>query len=421
MNILKIITFVLALLRAPLFLVISALALLSFYSAEIDISVVIIEMARLSDTPLLVSLPLFIFAGILLSESNAPQRMLRFSRIFLGWLPGGLAVITLFVCAIFTAFTGASGVTIFALGGLLLPALLKDGYSDQFSMGLITSSGSLGLLFPPSLPLILFGVIAESRIDHLFLAGILPGMVMLVLLMGYAILKGRKRTVKKQTYSRKEILDGLREISWELPLPVILLGGIYGGIFVPSEAAAVTAFYVLIVECCIHRDIPLKKLPEIMSKSMVLFGGILVILAASMASTNYLIDQEVPTRLFVYIQSYIDSKYTFLLLLNIFLLIVGAMLDIFSALVLIVPLILPIAIGYGIDPIHLGIIFLTNLQIGYCTPPVGLNLFLASYRFERPIAELYRATIPFLGLLLITLVIITYFPWLSLFLISCFG
>ncbi|OEU78843.1 MAG: C4-dicarboxylate ABC transporter [Desulfobulbaceae bacterium C00003063] len=421
MNVLKAVTLILALLRAPLFLVISALALLSFYAAEIDISVVIIEMSRLADTPLLVSLPLFIFAGILLSESKAPLRILKFSRIFLGWLPGGLAVITLLVCALFTAFTGASGVTIFALGGLLLPALLKDGYSDRFSMGLITSSGSLGLLFPPSLPLILYGVIAESRIDHLFLAGILPGTLMLILLAGYSMTRERSRTVRKKSYTPKEMLEGLREIAWELPLPVILLGGIYGGIFVPSEAAAVTALYVLIVEICIHRDIPIKALPGIMSKSMVLFGGILVILAASMASTNYLIDQEVPTRLFEYIQTYIDSKYTFLLLLNIFLLIVGAMLDIFSALVLIVPLILPIAIGYGVDPVHLGIIFLTNLQIGYCTPPVGLNLFLASYRFERPIAELYRSTLPFLGLLLITLMIITYFPWLSLFLIKIFS
>ncbi len=421
MNILKVITLILALLRTPLFLVISALALISFHAAEIDISVVIIEMSRLADTPLLVSLPLFIFAGILLSESKAPLRILKFSRIFLGWLPGGLAVITLLVCALFTAFTGASGVTIFALGGLLLPALLKDGYSDRFSMGLITSSGSLGLLFPPSLPLILYGVIAESRIDHLFLAGILPGTLMLILLAGYSMTRERSRTVRKKSYTPKEMLEGLREIAWELPLPVILLGGIYGGIFVPSEAAAVTALYVLIVEICIHRDIPIKALPGIMSKSMVLFGGILVILAASMASTNYLIDQEVPTRLFEYIQTYIDSKYTFLLLLNIFLLIVGAMLDIFSALVLIVPLILPIAIGYGVDPVHLGIIFLTNLQIGYCTPPVGLNLFLASYRFERPIAELYRSTLPFLGLLLITLMIITYFPWLSLFLIKIFS
>jgi C4-dicarboxylate transporter DctM subunit len=421
MNALKVITLVLALLRAPLFLVISALALISFYAAEIDISVVIIEMSRLADTPLLVSLPLFIFAGILLSESKAPLRILKFSQIFLGWLPGGLAVITLLVCALFTAFTGASGVTIFALGGLLLPALLKDGYSDHFSMGLITSSGSLGLLFPPSLPLILYGVIAGSRIDHLFLAGILPGTLMLVLLIGYSMTREHSRTTRKKSYSSKERLSGLREIAWEIPLPFILLGGIYGGIFVPGEAAAVTAFYVLVVELCIHRDISIKALPGIMSKSMVLFGGILVILAASMASTNYLIDQEVPTRLFEYIQSYVDNKYTFLLLLNIFLLIVGAMLDIFSALVLIVPLILPIAIGYGVDPVHLGIIFLTNLQIGYCTPPVGLNLFLASYRFDRPIAELYRSTLPFLGLLMITLAIITYFPWLSLFLTQFLG
>ena len=420
MNILKLLILLLALFRSPLFLVIGALALLSFASADIDISAVIIEMSRLADTPLLVSLPLFIFAGILLSESKAPSRMLHFSQIFLGWLPGGLAVITLCVCAIFTAFTGASGVTIFALGGLLLPALLKDGYGDKFSMGLITSSGSLGLLFPPSLPLIIYGVIAESRIDHLFLAGILPGILMLLLLIGYALVKSPPRQAKS-TYTTGERWQGLREVAWELPLPVILLGGIYGGIFVPGEAAAVTAFYVLVVEVSIHRDIPLRQLPSIMSKSMVLFGGILVILAASMASTNYLIDQQIPSRLFTFIQYYIDSKYTFLLLLNVFLLIVGAMLDIFSALVLIVPIILPIAVGYGVDPIHLGIIFLTNLQIGYCTPPVGLNLFLASYRFERPVTELYHATLPFLGLLLITLLIITYVPWISTILIRLFG
>lgn len=217
------------------------------------------------------------------------------------------------------------------------------------------------------------------------------------------------------------MLATLKATIWELPLPVLLLGGIYGGVLVPGEAAAVTALYVVIVEVFILRDVPLRNLPAIMGKSMVLFGGILVILAASMASTNYLIDQEVPTRLFAFLQDYIHSKYTFLLLLNVFLLIVGAMLDIFSALVLIVPLILPIANGFGIDPIHLGIIFLTNLQIGYCTPPVGLNLFLASYRFEKPVTELYRATLPFLGLLLVTLVIITYLPWLSLILIRLIG
>ncbi len=422
MNILKLFILALAILRTPLFLVIGSLALLSFYSADIDVSVVVIEMVRLADTPLLVSLPLFIFAGILLSESGAPQRILRFSNTFLGWLPGGLAVVSLLVCAVFTAFTGASGVTIFALGGLLLPALLTDGYEERFSLGLITSSGSLGLLFPPSLPLILYGVIAEARIDHLFLAGILPGITMLVLLMLYGIAH-RPQNVRKATSANQQesMLATLKSIIWELPLPVLLLGGIYGGVLVPGEAAAVTALYVIIVEVFILRDVPLRNLPHIMGKSMVLFGGILVILAASMASTNYLIDQEVPTRLFAFLQSYIHSKYTFLLLLNVFLLIVGAMLDIFSALVLIVPLILPIANGFGIDPIHLGIIFLTNLQIGYCTPPVGLNLFLASYRFEKPVTELYRATLPFLGLLLITLAIITYLPWLSSILIELVG
>ncbi len=414
---LKALTFLFALLGTPLFVIIAALALLSFYSVDIDLSVVIIEMSRLADTPMLVSLPLFIFAGTLLSESHAPERILRLSRVFLGWLPGGLAVVSLAVCALFTAFTGASGVTIFALGGLLLPALLKDGYTDRFSMGLITSSGSLGLLFPPSLPLILYGVIAEARIDHLFVAGILPGLLMLLLLTAYTIGKSPVTAARKR-FSLKEAGQALRQAVWELPLPVIILGGIYGGFFVAGEAAAVTALYVLVVEVFVHREIRLNKLAEIMSKSMMLFGGILIILAASMASTNFLVDQEVPMRLFAIIREYIDSKYTFLLLLNLFLLVVGAMLDIFSALILVVPLILPIATGYGVDPVHLGIIFLTNLQIGYCTPPVGLNLFMASYRFERPVIELYRATLPFLALLLLTLVVITYLPWLSLALVK---
>jgi len=418
----KILIFLLAILGTPLFVVISALALLSFYGIGIDLSVVIIEMSRLSDTPLLLSLPLFIFAGTLLAESGTPQRLLRLSQVFLGWMPGGLAVVSLLVCAVFTAFTGASGVTIFALGGLLYPALLKDNYSERFSLGLITSSGSLGLLFPPSLPLILYGVISETRVDHLFLAGLLPGLFMLLLLVFYSIKKAPAKLSKNQAQRTfRDIINGLKEAAWELPLPVIVLGGIYGGFFVAGEAAAVTALYVLIVEVFIYRDIPLAKLPRIMVQSMVLFGGILVVLAASMATTNYLVDQQVPMRLFEFIREYISSKYTFLLLLNIFLLIVGSMLDIFSALVLVVPIIIPIAEAYGVDLIHLGIIFLTNLQIGYCTPPVGLNLFLASYRFDRSIVTLYRATLPFLALLMATLVIITYFPVITLFLVRLWG
>jgi C4-dicarboxylate transporter, DctM subunit len=422
MSIFKLLTLILALLGSPLFIVIAAIALLSFFSVDIDISVVIIEMSRLADTPLLLALPLFIFAGTILSESGTPKRLLKMSNLLLGWMPGGLAVISLLVCAIFTAFTGASGVTIFALGGLLFPALLKDSYSEKFSLGLITSSGSLGLLFPPSLPLILYGVIAEVRIDHLFLAGILPGMLMLALLVAYSMYKSPRRKKKREKTLRwQEIFAGLKETGWELLLPFIVLGGIYGGFLVAGEAAAITALYVLIVEVFIYRDIKLRQLPEIMVKSMMLFGGILVILAASMAATNFLVDQEVPMQIFEFIRQYISSKYTFLLLLNIFLLIVGSMLDIFSALVLVVPLIVPIARGYEVNLIHLGIIFLTNLQIGYCTPPVGLNLFLASYRFERPVIQLYSATMPFLALLLITLVITTYFPLLSLFLVRLFG
>jgi tripartite ATP-independent transporter DctM subunit len=421
MQILQLITIGLAVLGSPLFVVMAALALLAFSGAGIDPSVVIIEMSRLADTPMLLSLPLFILAGTILSESKAPVRLLDLSNVLLGWLPGGLAVIALVVCSVFTAFTGASGVTIFALGGLLFPAMLKDRYPEQFSLGLITTSGSLGLLFPPSLPLILYGVIAETRIDHLFLAGILPGLLMLTLLAAYSIKKGAASRGPRRPVPAGERRRALRAAAWELPLPVIVLGGIYGGFFVVGEAAAVTALYVLIVEVCVHRDITPARLPGIVVRSMALFGGIFVVLAASMASTSFLIDQDIPAKLFAIIREHISSKYTFLLLLNIFLLMVGALLDIFSALVLVVPLIVPIAQGYGVDPTHLGIIFLTNLQIGYCTPPVGLDLFLASYRFERPITELYTATLPFLAILLVTLGIITYFPLLSLFLIGLFG
>lgn len=421
MALLKFLILILALLGAPLFVVIGAFALASFSAIDVDLSVVIIEMARLADTPLLLSLPLFIFAGTLLSESGAPKRMLALSDVLLGWLPGGLGVIALLVCALFTAFTGASGVTIFALGGILYPALIKDRYPERFSLGLITTSGSLGLLFPPSLPLIIYGVISETRIDQLFLAGILPGLLMLILLAGYSVMVGRHTQKRAFVFSRAKTLTALREAAWELPLPFIILGGIYGGYFVASEAAAITALYVLIVEVFIYRDIPWRRLTPVMVRSMVLFGGILMVLAVSMASTNYLVDQEVPARLFELIKDHVTSKYTFLLILNIFLLVVGTMLDIFSALVLVVPIIIPIAQLYGVDLVHLGIIFLTNLQIGYCTPPVGLNLFLASYRFDKPVVELYRATLPFLALLMLTLVLVTYFPALSLWLVQLRG
>ena len=415
----------LALVGAPLFALIAASALFGFHSEDVDLSVIGIEIYRLAETPVLLAIPLFTFAGYLLGESQAPQRLVRLTNALLGWLLGGLAIVSLSACALFTAFTGASGVTIVALGALLYPALRQAHYPERFSLGLITTSGSLGLLFAPALPLILYGVVAQQmhldepvRIDDLFAAGLLPGLLMVVLLSLYSMWQARGVVARVESFSWRSALAALRDAAWEIPLPIVVLGGIYSGTFALSEAAAVTALYVLVVEVGIRREISLAKLPAIMRESMVLVGAILVILGVSLASTNYLIDTEVPTRLFDVIRAHVDSKLTFLILLNLFLLVLGMMLDIFSALVLVVPIVLPIAVGYGIHPVHLGIIFLANMQIGYITPPVGMNLFIASYRFERPVLEVYRATVPFFIILLFTVLIVTYWPALSMFLVT---
>ncbi len=408
----------LALFGMPLFSVLGSIALIAFYKAGIDISSVAVSMYTLAGSPLLIAVPLFTFAGYLLAESGAPGRLVRVSHAF---FPGGLAVVALVSCAIFTAFTGASGVTIIAMGGLLLPSLLQEGHSKRFSLGLVTASGSLGLLFPPSLPLILYGYVAAVSVDKLFLAGLLPGIFLVLVLSTYALYKGRKEGIKREPFSLKNILGASREAAWELPLPFLVLGGIYSGIITVMEAAALTAFYALIVEVLIYRDIKLRELPRIIAESMTLVGGILLILACAMGLTNYLIDAEVPMRILGWMKTYISSKYTFLLLLNIFLLIVGCLMDIFSALIVVVPLIVPVALGFGVDPVHLGIIFLTNLEIGYLTPPVGLNLFISSYRFNESVVSLYVASIPFLLLLLLSLIVITYLPVISLFLVKLFG
>jgi C4-dicarboxylate transporter DctM subunit len=415
---------ILALLRTPLFVVIAASAMFGFYSEEIDLSVISIEIYRLAEMSVLLAIPLFTFAGYLLGESQASTRLVNITNSLLGWMPGGLAIVAIFACALFTAFTGASGITIIALGALLYPALKQSGYSETFNLGLLTSSGSLGLLFAPSLPLILYGVVAQQMsldepvgIDQLFIAGIFPGLLMLTMLAIYSMAQpGIKR--QSEEFDWAATIEAIKAAKWEMPLPILVLGGIYGGFFAVSEAAAVTALYVLIVEVLILKEISLKKLPVIMRDSMVLVGGIMIIIGASLASTNYLIDAEIPTQLFDFIQQHIDNKLTFLILLNLFLLVLGMMLDIFSALVIFVPIILPIAVGYDIHPIHLGIIFLANMQLGYFTPPVGMNLFIASYRFDKPIMTLYRATIPFFLILLVAVLIITYWPSLSLALLN---
>jgi tripartite ATP-independent transporter DctM subunit len=411
----------LALFGAPLFALIAAVALLGFRSNDVDLSVIAIEIYRVAEMPILIAIPLFTFAGYLLSESHAPRRLVHMTNALIGWMPGGLAVVALLASALFTAFTGASGVTIVALGALLYPALREAGYGERFSLGLVTTSGSLGLLFAPSLPLILYGVIVQQMdvgqkitLDDLFLAGILPGILMLVLLSGWGLWENRAEHLPLTRFSGRALLAAMRESMWELPLPFLVLGGIYSGTFAVSEAAAVTAMYVLIVEVFVYREIRISQLPGIMRHSMILVGSILVILGVSLASTNYLVDAEVPAQLFSFVRSHVDDKFTFLILLNLFLLVLGMMLDIFSALIIIVPLLLPIAIGYGIHPVHLGIIFLANMQVGYFTPPVGMNLFIASIRFDKPVVQIFRATLPFFFLLLLAVLIITYWPALSL-------
>ena len=408
----------LMLIGVPVFAVICGLALYLFYASGIDLSAIIIEMHRMATTPVLVAIPLFTFSGFLLSESGAPKRLIRLSNAILGWLPGGVAVIALVSCAIFTALTGATGLTIIALGGILLPAMTRTGYPEAFSLGLLTTSGTLGLLFPPSLPLIIYAIVAGIRIDQLFIAGILPGILLVVLLSFFGIGRAVHARVPKTRFQVSEVLSALREALWELPLPLVVLGGIYSGKFAVSEAAAITAVYVLFVEVVIYRDINRRALPEIMKKSMVLVGAVLIILGAAMGLTNYLIDAEIPMQMLDFFKTHIQSKTLFLIVLNLFLLAVGCTMGIFSALVVVVPLLAPIAKAYGIDPIHLGIIFLANLEIGASIPPLGINLFIASIRFERPVLKLYWASLPFIAILLGALALITYIPWISLVLLK---
>jgi C4-dicarboxylate transporter, DctM subunit len=408
----------LALLGTPLFVVIAMSAMTGYMRSEISLSAVPIEIFGIAEMPILLAIPLFTFAGYLLSESHAPTRLVRLTRALLGWMPGGLALVCIAACAFFTAFTGASGVTIVALGAVLYPALGQAGYSEKFSLGLVTSAGSLGLLFAPSLPLILYGIVAEVPIDDLFIAGILPGIVMMLFMGGYSLWANRANRMPLSDFSTGELIAAIKATIWEIPLPFIVLGGIYSGYFAVSEAAAVTAVYVLIVEVFVLRDVEWRRLPSITRESMVLVGGILLILGVSLASTNYLIDAQVPEMLVNIVNRYVSGPISFLLLLFFFLLILGAILDIFSALVLVVPLILPIAQIYAVHPVHLGIVFLATMQLGFLTPPVGLNLFISSYRFEQSIVRVYLATFPFLMMLLIAVLLITFWPGLSLFLLG---
>ncbi len=408
----------LTLLGAPIFLIIGSAAIIAFQSVGIDTAAIMAELYRLASLPALIAIPLFTFSGYLLAESKAPKRLLDLAESLLGWLPGGLAVATLVSTAIFTAFTGASGVTIIALGGLLYPMLKQQKYSDRFTLGLLTTTGSLGLLFPPSLPIILYGLIAKVSIDKLFLAGLVPGVLLIFVLAVYSLAQGRSSRSALIPFSWTRLAQTARACAWEIPLPFIIIGGIYGGIFTATEASAIMAFYVVIVEVFVYRDLTLSKgLPDAIVKSMVLVGAILMVMGMALGLTNYLIDEQIPMKLFEFAHRFIENKTFFLIVLNIFILIMN-MIEMFSAIIIVVPLIVPVAMQYGIDPVHLGIIFLLNLEIGYMTAPFGLNLFLSSLRFERPVTQIYRAVIPFWLILVSVLLLVTYVPALSLLLVK---
>lgn len=411
-----------ALIGTPLFLVFGAASMLLFGSSEggtITSVAIDVFSEKFADSPTLVTIPLFTISGYLMAESGTPRRLVELSRALLGWMPGGLAIVCLCASAFFTTFTGGSGITIVAIGGLLMPALLSERYPTKFSLGLVTTAGSLGLLFPPAVPIILYAIVANVLIDKLFLAGFLPGMLTVIALAVYSSYWGKKAKIERTPFRVGEAVRAIRVAIWELLLPAVLIGGMASGWLRVHEASAFTALYVLVIECFVYREVSLRRdLPRIMRESMTLVGAILSILSTAIGFTSYLIQAQVPMRILAAMQSLITSQLMFLIVLNVFLLIVGMLMDIFAAIFVVVPLIVPIARHFGVDPYHLGIVFLLNLEIGYLTPPVGLNLFISSFRFNRPMTEVYRAVMPFIGILLVTLLITTYVPSLSTYLPS---
>ncbi len=405
-------------LGTPIFILFGGLATILFLKAGEMPETVPNAAYSLLTNSIYPAIPLFTLAGFILSESKAGERLVKLFSTFFGWLPGSTAVITIIVCAFFTTFTGASGVTILALGGLLSFMLVKKGYDKKFSIGLLTASGSIGLLFPPSLPIIMYGVIAHINIKKIFVGGILPGLVMVIIVIIMGVRHAVKNNVKRIPFKPKEIGPAFISALGEVLIPFIIIIGYFKGITTLTETSAVTVIYLIILEVFIHRDIKFTDLPKVLYKCIPLIGGILIILAIASGFKDYLVFQEVPMKLVEWMQAHIHSKYVFLILLNVVLLITGCLIDIYSAIIVIVPLIIPLGAAYGIDPVHLGIIFLANLELGYLTPPVGINLFLASYRFEEPLVKIYKYVIPFLLLLLVSVLLITYVPWITTWLVD---
>jgi len=403
-----------AALGAPIFAILGGAAVLLFMSDGVTPATVLIETYSLSVSPTLPAIPLFTLAGFILAEGHASARLLRVFRAWFGWIPGGTAVVCAVLCTFFTAFTGGSGVTILAVGGVLFPALLKEGYRDRFSLGLLTTSGSLGLLLPPSLPLILYAVVAQIPIEDLFLGGVLPGILLTAMIAAWGVREGMKFATTRYPFRVNEAAASLWAAKWELAMPAVVLVSMFSGLATAVEAAALTACYALIIQAVIHRDLSIRRdLLRVFVECVVVIGGVLVILGVAVGLTNYLVGVQLPATLVSWVQAHIESRLAFLLALNVFLLIVGWLMEIFAAIVVVVPLIVPLGAAFGIHPVHLGIIFVANLELGFLTPLVGINIFLASYRFKRPVLEVCRAALPFMAILAIGVLVITYVPWLT--------
>jgi len=414
--------FVAVVLGAPIFVVLGGAAVLLFWNAGGVMAAIPAETYRIVVHPMLPTLPLFTLAGYFFAEGGSSRRLVRVFRAWFGWIPGGTPLVTVLVCAFFTSFTGGSGVTILALGGLLFPMLMKDLYTRKFSTGLLTASGSIGLLFPPSLPVILYGIRSQTPIDRLFLAGILPGIFLMAIVAFWGVRQGIVGKSQRTPFHWREAWESFWEAKWEVLTPFIVLGGLFGGIATLVETAAITAVYAFIIQVFVYRDLKLTRdvIPTVV-KCATLIGGVLIILGVAMGLTSYLVDAQIPSRALQWVQANIHSKLVFLLALNGALLIVGALMDIFSAIIVVVPLIAPMGAAFGIDPVHLGIIFLVNLELGYLTPPVGMNLFLSSYRFDTSLPRVYLSVIPYLIILAIGVLVITYVPAITLTIPALFG
>jgi len=402
---------------APIFVGLGGVAVLFFWGDFTPISAIPAEMYRIVVSPTLPTIPLFTLAGYILAESGASRRMIDVFSSTFGWIRGGTPVVVVLLCGFFTALTGGSGVTILALGGLLYPLLRKSGYSELFSLGLITVSGSLGLLFPPSLPAIIYSVTAGVSVKDVFIAGLIPGTLLVTFVAGWAILRGEKERIKVQSFQWDSTVKSLWIAKWELIIPILILYGVFGGFTTLVETAAITVVYILIIETLIYKDLPLNSLPKIVVDCATLVGGVLIILGVAMGVTSYLVDAQIPMHLLSWVKETISSKYIFLLLLNGLLLLVGCMMDIFSAIIVIVPLISPLGHYFGVDPVHLAIIFVANLELGFLTPPVGMNLFLSAYRFDKSMPVIYKATLPYFTIRILVVLLITYLPIISLGLI----